>query len=212
MTTTAPGTGRAEAVTPIDLQQARGSGVSSGDRLREFARNKPAVVGAVLLLCLIGFCFLGPVLYHTDQIHTNILAVRLPPSGQHLLGTDDVGYDELGRLMAGGQSTLEIGVGAGLFASLVGIVWGAIAGYFGGIVDAIMMRVVDGLLSIPTFVLLIVLATIVQPSVGVLTVILGSISWLVASRLVRAEALTLKTRLYMQAFRSYGGRTPRALA
>lgn len=180
--------------------------------LYEFTRNKMAVAGVLLLLCLIGFCFLGPVLYHTDQVHTNILAVKLPPSGAHPLGTDDLGYDELGRLMVGGQSTLEIGLGAGLFAALVGTAWGAVAGYFGGVVDAIMMRIVDGLLSIPTLVLLIVLTTIVRPSVWVLIVLLGSISWLIASRLVRAEALTLKTRLYMQAFRAYGGRAPRALA
>lgn len=182
-----------------------------GIGLADFARNKPAVAGVVLLGLLVGFCFLGPVFYHTDQIHTNIMNVKLPPGREHPLGTDDLGYDVLGRLMVGGQSTIEIGVGAGLFAALLGTLWGAVAGYCGGVVDAVMMRIVDGLLSIPTLVLLIVLTTMIRPSVGVLIVMLGSISWLVASRLVRAEALTLKTRLYMQAFRAFGGRTPRAL-
>lgn len=179
--------------------------------LREFVANKAAVAGTVLLLLLVAFCFVGPLFWHTDQVHTNDLAVRLAPGAGHPLGTDELGYDQLGRLMTGGQATLEIGIGAGLVAALIGTTWGAIAGYVGGAVDAAMMRVVDTMLSMPTLVLLIVLTSIVRPNVVVLIVILGAISWLVSSRLVRAETLTIKTRLYVEAFRSMGGRGARAL-
>lgn len=179
--------------------------------LRQFGNNHTAVAGTVLLLLLVAFCFIGPLFYHTDQVHTNDMAVRLPPSGAHPLGTDELGYDVLGRLMVGGQATLEIGIGAGLLAALIGTAWGAIAGYVGGTVDSAMMRVVDVMLAMPVLVLLIVLTSIIRPNVWVLILILGCISWLVSSRLVRAETLTIKTRLYVQAFRMFGGKGPRAV-
>jgi peptide/nickel transport system permease protein len=179
--------------------------------MREFLANRAAVAGTVLLLLIVGFCFIGPLVYHTDQVHTNDLTTRLAPGGSYPLGTDELGYDQLGRLMVGGRATLEVGIGAGLVAALIGTVWGGIAGYVGGTLDAAMMRFVDTMLSMPTLVLLIVLTSIVRPNVGVLIVILGGISWLVSSRLVRAETLTVKTRLYVEAFRMMGGRGVRAL-
>lgn len=179
--------------------------------LTEFARNHSAVGGLILLALIAGFCFIGPIFYHTDQIHTNISMVRLPPGAGHPLGTNDLGYDMLGRLMVGGQATIEIGAGAGLIAAVIGTIWGAIAGYVGGVVDAAMMRIVDALLSMPTLLLLIVLTTIVHPSVVVVTVILGLISWLVSARLMRAEALTLRTRDYVKAVTMFGGRKRRVI-
>lgn len=201
-------------LVPAERVHEEAEPLSEGARglaLADFLRNKPAVGGVLLLLAIVGFCFLGPVFYHTNQVNTNILEVKLPPSSAHPLGTDELGYDQLGRLMVAGQSTIEIGVGAGILAALIGTLWGALAGYLGGVVDALMMRIVDALLSLPTLVLLIVLTAIIRPSVVVLIIVLGLISWLAAARLVRAEALTLKTRLYVQAFRGFGGRTPRAL-
>jgi peptide/nickel transport system permease protein len=179
--------------------------------LMEFTSNKGAVGGLILLLLMLGFCFIGPAIYHTDQIHTNINAVRLPPSAEHPLGTNELGYDMLGRIMVGGQATIEIGVGAGLIAGVIGTLWGAVAGFVGGIVDAAMMRVVDALLSMPTLMLLIVLTTIVHPSVVTVTIILGLISWLVSARLMRGETLTVRTRLYVEAARMFGGRNMRTI-
>ena len=92
---------------------------------------------------MFAFCFLGPLFYHTDQVHTNLNQVTLPPGPGHPLGTDDVGYDVLGRLMVGGQTSLRSALAAALLATVFGTLWGAIAGYAGGIVDAVMMRIVD---------------------------------------------------------------------
>ncbi|HSZ39118.1 MAG TPA: ABC transporter permease [Trebonia sp.] len=174
--------------------------------LATFTDNRSALVGVVLVVALAVFCFIGPLFYHTNQVNTNLFAVHeVPGTPGHPLGTDELGYDELGRLMAGGRTSLEVGVAAGLMATVVGSLWGAVSGYFGGAVDAVMMRVVDALLSIPALFLLLVVAAIWTPSVPSLVVLIGLIAWLVPARLVRGEALTLRVREYVQAVRMMGG-------
>jgi peptide/nickel transport system permease protein len=176
-----------------------------------FADNRMALLGVLIVVLLALFCFVGPFFYHTDQVHTDLASVHLPPGAGHPLGTDEVGYDQLGRLMAGGRTSLEVGVAAGLLATLVGSLWGAVSGYFGGAIDSVMMRVVDALLSIPALFLLLVIAAIWTPSVGSLVVLIGLIAWLVPARLVRGEALTLRMREYVQAVRLMGGGHGRAV-
>jgi len=170
-----------------------------------FLENKLALAAAVTFAVIALFCFVGPLVYHTDQVHTNISQTTRHPGSAHLLGTDDVGYDELGRLMVGGQTSLEIALGAAAVAVVVGVLWGAIAGFFGGIVDAVMMRVVDAVLAIPALFLLLFLASITTASVGILIAVVGLIAWLVPARLVRGETLSLRTREYVQAVRVMGG-------
>lgn len=171
-----------------------------------FAENRTALAGVVIVVALAVFCFIGPLFYHTNQVNTNLFAVHeAPGTPGHPLGTDELGYDELGRLMAGGRTSLEVGIAAGLLATVVGSLWGAVSGYFGGVVDAVMMRVVDALLSIPALFLLLVVASIWTPSVSSLVVLIGLIAWLVPARLVRGEALTLRVREYVLAVRMMGG-------
>ncbi|MHB1614276.1 MAG: ABC transporter permease [Actinomycetes bacterium] len=170
-----------------------------------FLENKLAVVGLALIVLAVLFSFVGPLIYHTNQVTTNIGIANQAPSAHHLLGTDETGYDQLGRLMVGGQSSLEIGVAAGILATVVGVVWGAIAGFIGGWVDAVMMRVVDSLLAIPTLFLLLFIATIITPSINVLILVIAFVAWLVPARLVRGEALSLRTRDYVLAVRGMGG-------
>lgn len=179
--------------------------------LRRFLENKLAILGLVLFLAMVLFCFVGPLFYHTDQIHTRLSVETMPPGPGHPLGTDNVGYDELGRLMVGGQTSLEIGLGAAAVAVVVGVLWGTVAGYFGGAVDALMMRVVDSVMSIPALFLLMFLATIFRPSVLMLILVLGLLAWLAPARLVRGETLSLRTREYVQAVRLMGGRSPRII-
>jgi peptide/nickel transport system permease protein len=154
---------------------------------------------------MILFSFAGPLFYRTDQVHTSIEQATLAPSSAHLLGTDEVGYDVLGRLMIGGQTSLEVGIAAALIATSFGVLWGAIAGFFGGLLDALMMRVVDALVAIPAIFLLVVLGTILTPSVPVLVLVVGGIAWLVPARLIRAETLSLRTREFVDAVRVMGG-------
>ena len=176
-----------------------------------FAENRLALVGAGMFVLLAGLCFLGPLFYHTDQVHTDLTLVHLAPGEGHPLGTDGVGYDQLGRLMLGGQTSIIVGLAAGILATAVGTIWGAVAGFAGGWVDSAMMRVVDAMMSIPALFLFMLLAAIVTPTVPMLILIIGAFAWLGPARLVRGEALTLRAREYVQAMRAMGGTGGRAV-
>ncbi|MBJ7597034.1 MAG: peptide ABC transporter permease [Candidatus Nephthysia bennettiae] len=176
-----------------------------------FLENRLALAGAAVFFVVVLFCFVGPLIYRTDQVHTNIGRTTQAPSAAHLLGTDDVGYDQLGRLMAGGQTSLEVALGAACVAVVVGVLWGAVAGFFGGFVDALMMRIVDAILAIPALFLLLFVASVTTPRVGTLIAIVGLIAWLVPARLIRGETLSLRTREYVQAVRVMGGSSARII-
>jgi peptide/nickel transport system permease protein len=180
--------------------------MTSGWKLaaREFMANKLAVFGLGVIVFFIVFSFVGPLVYHTNQSLFNPLITDEAPGGSHLLGTDDHGLDELGRIMLGGQTALEIGFFASAIATVIGTLWGAIAGLVGGIVDGVMMRIVDVFLSIPLLFLVLVLATKFSATVFDESMLLGLFSWLVPSRLVRGEVLTLRTRDFVSAARVMG--------
>lgn len=180
--------------------------VSRTRRVLAACRAYPlATAGGVIVVAMAAFCFLGPLLYHTDQTHVFLSQANLGPRPGHPLGTDGDGSDELGRLMAGGQVSLELAAIAGVLAALVGSLWGAVAGYFGGVVDVVMMRVVDAAIAIPAVVLLLLLMSIYRPSTAMLVLVIAGTSWLSTARLVRAEALTLRMREYVQAAVVMGG-------
>lgn len=185
--------------------------MTGGLALRRFTRNRLAVAGLVVVVLFLLFCFAGPLLYSTDQTHTHLNEVNQGPSWSHWLGTDAVGHDELGRLMYGGKVSLVVGLAAGLLATVIGTLWGAVAGYAGGWVDAVMMRIVDAGIAVPALFVLLVVSAITSPGQLGLVVILGLVSWLVPSRLVRAETLTLKNRDYVLTLRAIGGTHGRAV-
>ena len=179
--------------------------------LEVFLENKLAVAGVAIYVFMLLFCFVGPLVYHTNQLQVNFGNEFIPPGGAHWLGTDANGFDVLGRLMNAGQISLEVGLAAAALATVVGVLWGAIAGYFGGVVDATLMRLVDAMLSIPTLFLAIVVVSLVTPSKPVLILVIALTSWLTTSRLVRGEALSLRTRDYVQAMKVMGGGSRRAV-
>ena len=178
---------------------------------RDFARNRLGLVGLTVILALLAFCFLGPLVDPTDQVHTNIAITNVGPSGAHPLGTDANGYDVLGRLMVGGRASLEIGLAVAALATVMGALWGAVAGFTGGALDALMMRIVDTLLALPAIFVLIYLATIVQPTVPLLIGVIALLSWLGPARLIRSETLSLRTREFIQATRAMGAGRPRTI-
>jgi peptide/nickel transport system permease protein len=179
--------------------------------LEVFLENKLAVTGVGIFFFMLLFCFVGPQLYKTNQLTVNFANEFISPTGQHLLGTDASGFDVLGRLMVAGQISLEVGLAAAALATIMGVLWGAIAGYFGGVIDSVMMRIVDALLSIPVLFLAIVVVTLVTPTKPVLILVIALTSWLTTSRLVRGEALSLRTRDYVQAMKVMGGGSRRAV-
>jgi peptide/nickel transport system permease protein len=209
------------------LQEAATSGVAAGPApgmlpagksrslfrrgLEVFLERRLAVAGVGIIVVMVLFSFIGPLFYHTDQVHVNLALETQPPNGAHVLGTDQDGIDQLGRLMQGGQITLEVGLAAALLATVVGVLWGAVAGYAGGLVDAVMMRIVDAGLAIPALFLLLVVVTIVPPSKPVVILVVAAVSWLTTSRLVRGEALSLRVRDFVQAIKVMGGGGTRAV-
>jgi len=199
----------------VEVQPEGGEVVSTGSpwRLvaRTFTQNRLAVVGVIVVIALILFSFVGPLIYHTDQFNPNLAEVNLPPGGGHPLGTDQSGFDILGRLMEGGKSSLEVGLAVGFIATVFGLVYGAVSGYFGGLVDAVMMRVLDIGLAIPLVFLFIFMAQVYKPSLTLLIVLLVIVSWLIPARLVRGETLSLRTREFVQAVRVMGGRPGRII-
>jgi peptide/nickel transport system permease protein len=176
-----------------------------------FAENKLALAGLAFVVFIILFCFVGPHIYVTNQVDTNLLNYLCPPSGQHLLGCNDLGYDQLGRLMVGGQTSLEVGLAAALVSVLFGTLYGAISGFAGGFVDSLMMRIVDAGLSLPSLMVIIILSVIFHPTPTVIIFIIAVFYWFGVARLVRGETLALRNREYVQAVKVIGGRPMRSV-
>jgi peptide/nickel transport system permease protein len=188
--------------------EAESHGGMARQILTVFVENKLAVAGLVVIVAFLLFCYAGPLVYHTNQLNAeNALSnvQNASPGTGHPLGTDNTGFDILGRLMFGGQASLLVGFASAAVATVIGVIYGAVAGFIGGWIDAIMMRIVDMLLSIPVLFLLIALVTIYRQSEALIIFVIAAVSWLIPARLVRGETLTLRVREYVQAVRVMGG-------
>ena len=204
------------AQRPPEGGEARSTGGLVRQILRVFVEHKLAIVSLAFLVLIVLFCWVGPLVYHTNQTNQELALLNpenAPPgsTGKFPLGTTQTGFDVLGRLMYGGQASLTVGLLSALVATVVGVVYGAVAGFFGRWLDALMMRIVDIVLSIPVLFLLISLVTIFHSSEPLLIFVIAGVSWLVPARLVRGETLTLRTREYVQAVRAMGGRGGRII-
>jgi peptide/nickel transport system permease protein len=180
------------------------SAASGRISIAEVLHNKRAMSGIGIVVLMGLFCFVGPLLYHANLVTVNPAIADNPPGSGHPLGTDEYGIDVLGRLMVGGQSSLELGFAVGIASTLIGSLYGAISGMASGVVDAVMMRIVDTLLAVPTFILLIIVASMYTLSLTVIILILTVLSWPDTSRLVRAQVLQLRNREFAQAATAMG--------
>ena len=179
--------------------------------VRTLYENKIALAGVAVVLLITAFCFIGPLLYHTNQTSPNPAILNEPPSARHLLGTDYVGFDVLGRLMVAGQSSIEIGLAVAVISTSFGVIWGAISGFWGGITDAVLMRIVDIVLAIPALFIFIYLASVFRPTVILLIIVVSALSWVGPARLIRGETLSLRVREYVDAVRVMGGSSGRVI-
>lgn len=168
-----------------------------------FRRNK-AAVGAFFVLALIVLAaILGPWIYDIDPFDM-VGRPSVPPSSRHPLGTDVSGRDILAGLIHGARVSLLIGVTASLIATVIGLLIGALAGYYGGAADNVLMRCTDFFLTIPSFVLAVVLVAIFSPSLVSVTAAIAAVSWPSVARLARAEFIAQRDREYVQACRALG--------
>jgi peptide/nickel transport system permease protein len=195
-------------LTPALTQKRRSQGRIILDR---FLRNRTAVLGAAFLIFMFLFCFVGPSATGHNQPNTinvtNVNETLAGPSLQYPLGTDYVGRDELARAMAGGQVSLLIGLTSMLVAIILGVGIGALAGFYGGVIDNALMRVTDVVLSVPLYLLLFVLsASFTDHSPRSVIILIAVLVWPPAARLVRGEFLAMKEREYVLAARTIGAR------
>jgi oligopeptide transport system permease protein len=184
-------------------------GISPGRQaLRRLLRNRFAVLGAALLVLVFLACFLLPSLLGLDPVSVNPADHHRPPSRQHLFGTDNVGRDYLARVLVGGQTSLLVGLAATLASVTVGVFVGAVAGYFGGRLDDVMMRLVDFLYGIPyMFLVILIMLMFSETARGEalpVFIALGLVQWLTMARVVRGQVLTLRRREFVLAARLLG--------
>lgn len=183
---------------------------------RRFRRNKLALFALFVTGLIVLFCLAAPLIskYITGFTYQqNNLTQTLAQPGEHgfILGSDGNGRDVLTRLAYGGRVSLLVAVVASISILLIGGTIGATAGYFGGWLDIILMRLADVLLSIPTLVLLILVSSFYQPSPTVLALLIASVSWATVSRLIRGEVLSLKRRDFVDAARVSGASNARII-
>jgi peptide/nickel transport system permease protein len=178
--------------------------ILSGDFTNRLAKNKMAMAGlfVVLLLFVVAIFadFIAP--YPPEKIDTS--RILEAPSAAHWLGTDRLGRDVLSRMIHGAGVSLSVGFVAVSISTLIGVVLGALAGYYGSIVDKIIMRFVDIMLCFPSFFLILAVIAFVGPSIWNIMVVIGVTSWMGVTRLVRAEFLTIRERDFVQAAVSQG--------
>ncbi len=196
---------------------------------RRFRKNRPAVVGLWFLLLVGLFILIYPLFspFRPEQLSD---AQFQPPNGHHWLGTDVHGRDLLVRLCYGAQISLMVGAFGASVCLLIGVLWGALAGYVGGRLDGSLMRVVDILYSMPSIILAVVFMAVLEPVIKnwlaavhvpniattarvlVLFVALGAVSWLTMARIVRGQVLSLKSRQFVEASRALGAGPIRILS
>lgn len=164
-------------------------------------------VGFVLVALVVGVALLAPLIAPASPVQGDIQnAYLLPPSAQHWLGTDTQGRDILSRVIFGARISLGVGLIAQSVATLLGVTFGLIAGYYGKWVDALVMRLADITLAFPTLLLLIAVAAAVRPSLPVVFMIIGVVGWAAMARLVRSQVLVLRNADYVLAARALGAR------
>jgi peptide/nickel transport system permease protein len=180
--------------------------------LRRYAENRLAVIGAVIILLLYVFALAAPWIsrYPYDQIQSGMR--DKPPSAEHWLGTDRNGRDVYSRLVKGGQVSLAAGFASVVIIMSVGVVLGAGAGFFGGLIDGAIMRFTDILLSVPQLLLLITAAALFHPGLKTTVIVIGLTSWPGTARLVRGQFLALKGQEYITAARASGAGPIRIIA
>jgi peptide/nickel transport system permease protein len=170
---------------------------------RKYRRNRAAVAGLAMLVAVLLAAIFGPFVYPTDPFDM-VGRPSSPPSARFVLGTDVSGRDMLAGLLHGARVSLLIGILASLGATLFGLIVGAIAGYYGRAVDTILMRCTDFFLTIPSFILAIVIIAIFRPSVATVTLAIAAVSWPQVARLARAEFIAHRDREYVLACRALG--------
>ena len=174
------------------------------DAIGRLLKNKAAMVGAIILIFLIGCAILAPVIAPYSYSFQDLDLGASPPSSEHLLGTDILGRDLLSRILYGARISLLVGFVATGVALVIGVSWGIVAGYFGGRVDQVMMRIVDVLYGLPLIIFIILLMVIFGRNLWLLFGAIGAVEWLTMARIVRGQVMSLKNQEFVLAAQAMG--------
>ena len=174
------------------------------DFRKRFWKNRMAVVGSVIVVLLFIVSLLAPWLAPYDPNAIDLKNVLAPPTGGHPFGTDPLGRDVLSRMIWGAGISLKVGFVATGIAILIGTMLGAVSGYYGRWVDAVIMRFVDIMLCFPSFFLILAVIALLEPSIWNIMIVIGLTGWMGVTRLVRADFISLKERDFVQAARVIG--------
>ena len=174
------------------------------DAWRRLLANKAAVAGGMILLVLIFFAIFAPWIAPHSYSYQNLELGAQPPSSEFLLGTDTLGRDLFSRILYGARVSLLVGFVATSVALVIGVSWGIVAGYFGGRIDSVMMRIVDVLYGLPFIIFIILLMVIFGRNIWLLFAAIGAVEWLTMARIVRGQVLTIKTQEYVLAAQAMG--------
>ena len=174
------------------------------DAVRRLIQNRAAMIGGITILILIILAIFAPLIAPYSYSYQNLDIGASPPSVEHLLGTDVLGRDLLSRLLYGARISLLVGFVATGVALVIGVSWGIIAGYFGGKVDSVMMRIVDVLYGLPFIIFIILLMVIFGRNIWLLFAAIGAVEWLTMARIVRAQVIGLKNQEFVQAAQVMG--------
>lgn len=182
--------------------------------LKRFLKRKSACVCMVILIIMIIVCFIIPLLADKGIINMDAYSydtVKSAPSAKHILGTDDVGRDCFARLLYGGRVSLTVAFFSTVIAAVIGILFGLLAGYFRGFWEVIVMRLTDIFMSFPSNVFALVLVAVFKPSVLLLTIVIGILSWVSFAKLIYSQTISVKEKDYIEAARAMGNSSFRIL-
>jgi oligopeptide transport system permease protein len=186
------------------IYQAEQGASLTQDAIARLRKNRMAMFGLIVLLIMIVVSLLTPWIAPYSYQEQQLEMGATPPSAAHWLGTDTLGRDQLTRIMYGGRISLMVGFIATAVALTIGVLWGAFAGFMGGRVDAVMMRIVDALYALPFTIFIILLTVIFGSSMLLLFLAIGAVEWLTMARIVRGQVLTIKRQEFVDAAVSMG--------
>lgn len=178
---------------------------------QRFIRHRLALIGTTLLLIVAVASIAAPLIVSHDPYTTDLRAYRKPPSREHLLGTDSAGRDVFSRLLYAGRVSLSVGLVAVSIYVSIGIVLGGLAGYYGGWVDSVIMRVADMVLSFPSLIIIIVMVSLLGPSIYNVMLVIGGLGWPPIARLVRGNFLSLRESEFVVAAEASGAKNGRII-
>ena len=173
--------------------------------------NPLSKAGFIIIVAVFLLAMLAPFIAPFDPDDINVKSILIAPSAQHWMGTDGLGRDVLSRMLYGGRISLLVGLVAVGISTIIGIILGAIAGYYRGWLDTVIMRLVDVMLSIPSFFLILAVIAFLTPSIVNVMIVIGLTSWMGVTRLVRAEFLSLSGREFVLASRTLGAKDARLI-